>query len=158
MATTNTKQQGKTAGNNNTKTIIIIIALLIVCIGGGYFLYPAIKKASNKKPVAVVPVVTPVDTTRITPVEEPMPEHKVESSASVEKGFYLIVGSYHQKSNAERQVKKVSGTSLTVLYFEELGLYRVSAGKYDNIHKAYNNISHIKEIEGCSEAWVLENI
>ncbi len=150
--------------SGNSKTVIILLAALVICAVGGYFLYPIIKDALEKsRPQQVitaptVPEVVPVDTVQ-TKIAEPEPiPHKIESVSSVPKGFYIIVGSYQKKYNADNLVKSLKkDVELNVLHFQELGLYRVSAGRYDNIHKAYNDMISIKDLDGCTNAWVLEN-
>ncbi len=149
--------------SDQTQTIAIIICV-IVLIGAfiaAYFFYPPFGNLFKKQKEVVMVIDTlpqmPVDTLQHTIDSELVP-HKTESNSSVEKGFYIIVGSFQQKQNAYNMANKhKKDVDLTVVYFEELGLYRVSAGRYDNIHKAYNDTYSIKDIDGCSDAWVLEN-
>lgn len=157
----------KTAkGSNNITTIIIIIIILIACGVGGYFLYPVVKNELEKRnrqelpppPVQEVVQDTVPQVTETVPVEDIKPD-KRESSPSVDRGFYIIVGSFQNKNYAESMVRRLKkDVDLTVLHFPELGVYRVSAGKYESIHKAYNDKYSIKDIDGCENAWVLENI
>ncbi len=150
---------GKKQPVNPTTIIIGVIALLVVVIVGSFFLFPSIQKHFRKTPTQVIVEEPPVEEIKV--VEEPVEELKPlkqESSSSVPKGFYIVVGSYRIKNNADRMVKNRSkDIELKVLFFDELGLYRVSAGHYDNIHKAYNDMYSIKDLDGCSNAWVLEN-
>ena len=102
-----------------------------------------------------------VDTTAtiIPEIEEPQIIVKQESSPSVPKGYYIIVGSFRNKNYADIMVRNIrKDIELKVYFFEEIGMYRVSAGYYDNIHKSYNDTYSIKDIDGCANAWVLENL
>ncbi len=156
------KSEKNPAGSGNTTTIVVIIILLLL-IGGGiaaYFLYPPFQNFFRKTPKeTIVTEPAPKDTVVIEeapPIEELKPQ-KQESSNSAPKGFYIIVGSYRNQSYANKMVKNCSkDIELEVIYFEEIGMYRVSAGHYDNIHKAYNDAYSIKDLDGCANAWVLE--
>lgn len=156
-----TAQKPKDEDQPNNAARVIVLIILIIGIGvGSYFLYPIVKAKFFTKPVEVVeelPTVTEVIEEQ-PPVTEVLEPFRQESSSSVPKGFYIIVGSYRIKSNADHLVTKLKkDIELKVLFFEELGLYRVSAGQYDNIHKAYNDLYSIKDLDGCTNAWVLEN-
>jgi len=156
------KQPKKSTSNNSSSVIIVIVIAIIAIIAIGFFFgYPLINKSEKVRPIIIdTTESTPVDTTEtIVPViEEPQIIVKQESSLSVPKGYYIIVGSFRNKNYADIMVKNTrKDIELQVHYFEELGVYRVSAGQYDNIHKAYNDTYSVKDIDGCSNAWVLEN-
>ncbi len=150
----------KSTNSNSTIIGIIIVIAVLALIAVGYFVgYPMLKKSREARPVTNI-VETPVDTTTVIPpvVENPEIIVKQESSSSVPKGYYIIVGSFRNQNNADKMVKNIrKDIKLEVLSFEELGLYRVSAGHYDNIHKAYNDTYSVKDLDGCANAWVLEN-
>ena len=153
-------QPKKSTSNNSSLGIIIVIALLALIAIGYFVVYPLIKK-SEVRPVVVDTIEsTPIDTTEtiIPEIKEPQIIVKQESSSSVPKGYYIIVGSFRDKNNADNMAKNTrKDIELKIYYFEEIGMYRASAGYYDNIHKAYNDTYSIKDIDGCSNAWVLEN-
>ena len=154
--------QRSQSGNKIALIVTISIAVILGIGVAAYFMYPPFAdlfRSKPEQPFYEMPVEEPVQKPIVEtiPVEELQPQ-KQESSNSVAKGFYIIVGSFQQKRNAEYFVKKCSkDTELQVLYFDEIGYYRVSAGKYDNIHKAYNDAYSIKDLDGCENAWVLEN-
>ena len=159
LQTQKPKPEKKQTGN---KVALIIITVVVLIVGAGiaaYFFYPPFGELFRKTPEQQIvdpPIEEPEEEEEPEPVLQPQ---KQESSSSVDKGFYVIVGSYRLKSNADNLVKTCrKDIELQVLYFEELGLYRVSAGKYDNIRKAYNDTYSIKDLDGCENAWVLENI
>ena len=80
------------------------------------------------------------------------------SSSASNKGYYIIVGSFREKNNADRFVNNAKkGIELEVIYFEKLGLHCVSAGRYDNSRQAHNDLNSIRNIDGCGKAWVYEN-
>ena len=150
-------QPKKSTSNNSSLGIIIVIAIIAIIAIGYFYGYPLLKKSKEVHPVVVD---TPVDTTEtvIPVIEEPQIIVKQESSSSIPKGYYIIVGSFRNKNYADIMVKNTrKDIELQVHYFEELGVYRVSAGRYDNIHKAYNDTYSVKDIDGCGNAWVLEN-
>jgi len=76
---------------------------------------------------------------------------------SIPKGYYIIIGSFRNKENADKMVQNTSGGDVKALFFEESGLYRVSVGYFDNIRQAYNTKPRIIDSYGISDAWVLEN-
>ncbi|MDR1672319.1 MAG: SPOR domain-containing protein [Bacteroidales bacterium] len=168
----------RTPKKSNSSAIIAIIAVVLIGAGiAGYLLYPSLIKKPIPEPVIEPePVVTLQDTIpepntasepdtlemvaeEIQPVavDEPMVV-RYDSSTTVDRGFYIIVGSFKNKSNADRLAKKLSADIETkVLFFEGSGLHRVSAGKYGYLRDAWNDMGSIRILEGCSEAWVVEN-
>jgi len=147
--------QKKSSGSNSALGILIVIAVLAI-VAVGYFVgYPFVQKLMNPQPTAIKES-PPADTTKVViPVVE---EIVVQQKLSIPKGYYIIVGSFRNTNNANNMVQHTKkDLELNILFFEELGLYRVSAGYYDNIHKAYNDIDSIKDLDGCADAWVLEN-
>ena len=156
-----TQNPEKTTGSKkNTPIIIIIIVVLVLGVSAvGFFVgYPYLQQFFEPKSSTIL-VSPPLDSSSITiPVVEEV-IFQQESSPSVPKGFYIIVGSFLNKSYADDFVdNKRNDYELKILYFEELSLYRVSAGYYDNIHKAYNDLFSIRDLDCCSNAWVLENL
>ncbi|MDR1154563.1 MAG: SPOR domain-containing protein [Bacteroidales bacterium] len=166
----------KSTGSNSATVGIIIVIAVLALIAAGYFFglpyLPYLQKYLQKSPTeAIVLENTPADTAATQnpdgeALNEPEPEVppaedivvKQESSSSAPKGYYIIVGSFRYQSNADRMVQNTrKDIKLETVYFEELGLYRVSAGHYDNIHTAYNDTYSVKDLEGCGNAWVLEN-
>ncbi len=150
--------QGK---KNNTGSVVAIVFIAAIALGViAYFVYPKIQGMLQKTPEPIIVEELP-EMEEIIPEElivEDIKPAKIESTSSVPKGFYIIVGSYRVKNNADVLVKNIrKDIEAEVLYFPELGLYRVSTGKYDNIHKAYNDMFSIKDLDGCANAWVLEN-
>lgn len=153
--------------------MIFLLAIAAVAV---YFLvyepFQQKKQAAIPPPVAVVDSVAvdtvamsePVDLLESEPVEQ-FVEAPVEpivvrydSDPNVERGFYIIAGSYRSRRNAEKFAEQLSkDIDCKVLFFESSGLYRVSCGKYGNIHTAYNDRISIRDLEGCAEAWILEN-
>ena len=163
--TTKQPGAGKKPGNNNTKTIVIVLVCVVVAAAViAFFVHPPFRDFFRKSPAktaveapAPEEVAEDVPPVEEAPAEELQPQ-KQESSSSVSKGFYVNVGSFRDQRNAERLVKNCSkDIELEVLYFNEIGYYRVSAGHYDNIHKAYNDKYSIKDLDNCENAWVLEN-
>jgi cell division protein FtsN len=158
----------KKGGNGFIVTGIIIIILAAAIGAAWYFGYlPFQKKPVPPPPPPPVEVVE-TDTTQVVqedPIEAVVseivaetPAVRYDSDPNVEKGFYIIIGSYQSKRNAERFAKNMKADIETkVLFFEGSGLYRVSCGYYKNIHTAYNDRISILDLEGCSEAWILEN-
>jgi hypothetical protein len=165
------------SGGNSGATIAIIVLLLLAGGGGAayYFFFSKQKVKPAPKPASIEQVIEqPQDTLfadtiplpEPEPVIEPVIEEpttalplKYESSPTIEKGFYIIVGSYQNKYNADKLAKNLKADIETrVLYFEASGLYRVAAGgRYGSIHEAYNDRISIRDIPGCAEAWVVEN-
>ncbi len=161
------KSEKKSTNNNTTIGIIVAVAVLLGAGTIAFFSYPPFRDLFRKSPEEVVTRqdTTPKDTVIVEeapPVEEAKPledvkPQKQEVSSSTSKGFYIIVGSFREQSNAERMVKKCKkDIELQVIYFQEIGMHRVSAGRYDNIRKAYNDTYSIKDLDGCANAWVLE--
>ena len=149
--------QKKASGSNSALGILIVIAVLAIVAVGYFAGYPFLQKLMNPQPTAIKE--SPLaDTTKVViPVVEEIVVQQ-ELSTSIPKGYYIIVGSFRNKNNADNMVQNVKkDIELNVLYFKELELHRVSAGYYDNIHKAYNDIYSIKDLDGCADAWVLEN-
>jgi flagellar basal body-associated protein FliL len=164
---TKQKPQSKPKKGNSALIIFIVIILILLVGAGGFFFSPIIKeKLKNriKPPITrEQPVVTdtipPVTQDTVMVVEQISEVHKTESSSSVPEGFYIIVGSYRQRYNADNLLEKLKkDIEVNILYFEELGLHRVSTGEYETIHKAYNDLFSIRDIDGCENAWVLEVI
>ncbi|MDR1667682.1 MAG: SPOR domain-containing protein [Bacteroidales bacterium] len=167
------KPKPASKSNNGATIAIIVIALLVIAAVAVYFLVYA--PSQQKMPPPAPPVVA--DTTDIEPpdtlIAESIPEVvdqfietidnepvavRYDSDANIERGFYIIAGSYRSKRNAEKFAEKLSkDIDCKILFFESSGLYRVSCGKYGNIHTAYNDRISIRDLEGCSEAWILEN-
>jgi hypothetical protein len=147
----------KPSGSNSTATGIIIAVAVLALVAAGYFVgYPLLLK--NSQPATAIIIEPPADTAVITPPVVEDIAVKQESSSSVPTGYYIIVGSFRNEANASRMVTNCSGDiQLQVLYFAETGFYRVSAGHYDSIHKAYNDTYSVKDLDGCANAWVLEN-
>jgi len=148
----------KSTGANNNKLGFLIVISGLALVAAGYFVgYPLIQRFKKPQPVVIWQNPS-VDTTKviIPEVEEIVVQQ--ELSTSIPKGYYIIVGSFRNKNNADNIVHQIKkDIELNVLYFKEEELYRVSAGYYDNIHKAYNDIYSIKDLDGCADAWVLEN-
>ena len=156
------QRQPKKLTSKNSSLVIIIVLVIIALIAIVFFFgYPLINKSEAAHPVIIdTTESTPVDTTEtiIPIIEEPQIIVKQESSSSVPKGYYIIVGSFRDKNNADNMAKNIrKDIELTIYFFEEIGMYRVSAGQYDNIHKAYNDTYSVKDLDGCANAWVLEN-
>ena len=160
----------KSSNSNQRLVFLFVIAVIAVIVAGIFIVYPLLKKTSDTSSVTVIEN-NQVDATEfetialdtiaidIPKVDETKITIKQESSTSVPKGFYIIVGSFRDQANADNLVKNVrKDIELKIYFFEGSGLYRVSAGQYDNIHKAYNDTYSIKDIDGCSGAWVLENL
>ena len=145
-----TNPQKKSSNHITIGIIVVIIVLLILAAGGYFYIYPRIiqqKKATTNIIISDTIKITPIDT--IPKIVESEIVVQQESTSSVPKGYYIIVGSFREKNNAENLLKKVrKDIELNVYYFEEIGLYRASAGHYDNIHKAYNDAYSIKDIDG----------
>ena len=164
MPSVKKSQSGQSAQTQKPKSssgsgVIIAIVVIIVVAGIAaavyFFGYPWFQKYMDSRRPAPPPVEVAVQdtTTYIPPVVV-----QQETAPSVPKGFYIIVGSFRSKDYAEQMVKTFSGAlNLDVFYFKKIGMYRVSAGLYDNIHKAYNNVNRVWDVEGCENAWVLEN-
>jgi cell division septation protein DedD len=134
--------------------IVVVIAVLALVGAGYYFGYPMFQKYWDKRFKPVVLVTPPVDTTTVV-----IPEvvEVVPPEPAIAKGYYIIVGSFRNKDNADKMVQNTSGSDVKALFFEELGLYRVSIGYYDNIRQAYNNKPGMMASSGIADAWVLEN-
>ena len=163
---------------SHSSAIALLVSALILVAVGYFIVYPFLSKYL-KTPHSLTFVVadTPVRTTsRITAhAEEPeiavvqeTPPATVVNEPNIAvvrnrqpasaKGFYVIVGSFPTKASADNFVKtKGNAINLEVLSFEELGLYRISAGYFDNIRSAYNAIPRVKDTGGFANAWVLEN-
>jgi cell division protein FtsN len=170
----------RTPKKSNGGAIAAIIVVLLIGAGiAGYLLYPSLIKKMEPAPVPepvtmLKDTIAEPDTTTFQPYTpdttemvaeeiqpaliDEQPTVRYDSSISVERGFYIIVGSFKNKNNAERLAKKLSADIETrVLYFEGSGLYRVSAGKYGRLRDAWNDMGSIRILEGCDEAWVVEN-
>jgi hypothetical protein len=163
----------KSTGSNGAAIGIIIVIAVLALIAAGYFFgLPYLQKYLQKSPLEAIILenTPPADTTAQNPDGEVLSEPEIEvppvedivvkqeSSSSAPKGYYIIVGSFRNQSNADRMVQNTrKDIKLETVYFEELELYRVSAGHYDNIHTAYNDTYSVKDLEGCANAWVLEN-
>jgi cell division protein FtsN len=158
----NASQKG---GNGFVITGIIILIVVAAAVTGAYYFYYL---PSQKKPAPAPPVVEKVDTVPI--VQEPIemdtePASAAETAAvrfdsdpDIEKGFYIVIGSYQNKRNAERFAKNMKADIETkVLYFKGSGLYRVTCGHYKNIHTAYNDRISVLDLEGCGAAWIGDN-
>jgi hypothetical protein len=154
----------KSPSGQNTRTkkstfspgcIIILVIAVCVTAGAVYFYgYPWFQEYRASRHV-LPPVEIAVQDTTYTP---PPVVVQQETVPSVPKGYYIIVGSFRSKEYAEQMAKTLSGSlKLEVFHFEEIGVYRVSAGLYDNIHNAYNNVNRVWDVDGCENAWVLEN-
>lgn len=167
MSTVKKPRTGQTASTPTQKklsatTIGIIVAAGIAVLGAlAWFVgYPMLKARQNAQIVTPIAETTP-DTTFVTPPDTTAIEEVAvlqETVPSVPKGYYIIVGSFRNRDNADRMVNNTGkDIALEVLHFEELGVYRVSAGYYESIRKAYNDAYSVKDLDGCANAWVLEN-
>jgi cell division protein FtsN len=163
-----TQPQNSSKKGGNGFVITGIIILIVAIAGAAYYFYYL---PSQKKPVPTPPVVQ-VATDTIPEVQEDTlelvvaepvavnetPAVRYDSDPDVEKGFYIVIGSYQNQNNAKRFAKNMKADIETkVLYFKGSGLFRVTCGHYKNIHTAYNDRISILDLEGCSEAWILEN-
>ena len=149
----------KSSGSNKGILWIVVVIVVLGLAAAGYFFgYPLFQKYWDARFGNIVLESPPVadTTTVITPeVEEVFVQPEV---SAIPKGYYIIVGSFRNKDNADKLVQTTTSDSeVKALYFEDLGLYRVSVGYFDNIHKAYNNIHRIKDSYGVADAWVLDN-
>ena len=149
------KQPSQKSVNNNSTVVMIIIAIsIIVLVLLGYFFgYPLVKKHFFNRSTTIIQETVTVDTPEI---EETQIVTQQESNPSIPKGYYIIVGSFRNKVNAEQMVRMNDAINLNVLYFESLGRYRVTAGYFENIREAYNKIYKVKDVFGTENAWVLE--
>jgi cell division protein FtsN len=148
----------------------IVIFIIIAAAGAAWYLgYIPLKKEPVAPPPPPPVEIVETDTAQVVEPEEDLIEEVVQETVpekpagydtdpNVAKGFYIVIGSYQSKRNAERFAQKMKADIETkVLYFEGSGLHRVTCGHYKNIHAAYNDRISIRDLEGCSEAWVLEN-
>ena len=143
-----------TGSNKNVLWIIVAIAVLALAGAGYFFGYPLYQKYWNARFAIAIPETPPPaedTTTVVVPVVEEIAV--VSELPTIPKGYYIIVGSFRNKNNAAKMVQNTSGSDVKSLFFEDLGLYRVSVGYFDNIRQAYNN----KNSYGFADAWVLEN-
>jgi len=147
--------KSSTGSNKSVLWIVIIIAVLALAGAGYYFGYPVFQKYWDSRFKVAVPELPPADTTTVV-----IPEvvEIVQPEPAIPNGYYIIVGSFRKKENADKMAQTISGGNTKSLYFEELGLYRVSVGYFDNIRQAYNNKPGIMASYGISEAWVLEKL
>jgi len=151
------QQNKKILTNNNNPLLIIIVFVFLALIIVGIFCYPWLKDHFNSSNTTTITELAPLDT--IPAIDEPFIIEQEESLPSIPKGYYIIIGSFRYKDNAESLVNHYSNRfHLEILFFEELGLYRVSIGYYDNALKAYTNVLSVKDFEAFWDAWVLENI
>jgi hypothetical protein len=165
-------QKPKQSGGGGGKITAIIVIVIIILAVAGYFLYPIFfaipAPMPPLEPATVVveeeEIVEP-DTVQVVEIkEEPKPAVVVQevvrydTSPTVERGLYIIVGSFLNRRNAEKFAEKLKTDLETdILFFEGSGLFRVSAGKYRSLREAYNDMGSVRIIEGCEEAWVVEN-
>jgi len=149
--------QTTTTHNNNSGIAILIVILILAVLAAGYFFgYPLIREYFNSRNATTIQKIAPVDS---LPVVKETPIVQEKLIPAIPKGYYIIVGSFRNKTNADRMVQNMSkNIHLDVLYFEQLGFYRVSTGYYENIRKAYSNVFQVQSIDGCNNAWVLENL
>jgi uncharacterized protein YneF (UPF0154 family) len=149
--------QKQAAINNSMWLVIIIIAVLVLAVFGYFFGYPLFQKYRNNRFVNLIPEAPPViqeaDTATLTPVVE---EIFTEEISSIPKGYYIIAGSFRNKNYADNMVSSNKDIELEALYFEDLGIYRVSAGYFGNIHQAYNKIYGTRDFDRFDDVWVLE--
>lgn len=149
--------QKQAAINNSMWLVIIIIAVLVLSVFGYFFGYPLFQKYRNNRFVNLIPEAPPViqeaDTATLTPVVE---EIFTEEISSIPKGYYIIAGSFRNKNYADNMVSSNKDIELEALYFEDLGIYRVSAGYFGNIHQAYNKIYGTRDFDRFDDVWVLE--
>jgi cell division protein FtsN len=73
----------------------------------------------------------------------------------VKQTFYIVLGSFSDKSNAERSVAKlVSEGKNSATTVERNGKYLVTISNYSNIDDANAGVKTIKET--YSKAWILK--
>lgn len=96
------------------------------------------------------------------PEEEETPEEKprVVKPGELAPGYYVVVGAYHSKANAETYMRSVraSGYHVSIGYYPETGLnyiYIKHTQDKDMAIKVRNEIRKIYEFE-FREAWVLD--
>ena len=141
--------------NKGILWIVVVIAILGLGAAGYFFGYPEFQKYWDARYAIAIPESPPADTTTI--VVPPVVEEIVvlPEPPAIPTGYYIIVGSFRKKDNADRLVQKMSGSDVKALFFEELGLYRVSVGYTDNARKAFSDIQGIRASYGIDDAWVL---
>ena len=144
--------------DNSTWLVIIIIAVLVLAVFGYFFGYPLFQKYWNNRFANQIPEAPPViqeaDTATLSPVIEEIVF--TEEVPSIPKGYYIIAGSFRNKNYADDMVSSNKDIELETLYFEDLGIYRVSAGYFGNIHQAYNKIYGTRDFDRFGDVWVLE--
>jgi len=146
--------QASTSKKTNFTVPIIIGVALLALLAGGYFAYPFVKNLLFPPPQIIAVEEKP----EIIPEEPPVVIQ--ESTPSIARGYYIIVGSFRDRNRADLMVSNLKNTNLNleVLHFEDIGAYRISAGHYDNIHSAYNRVHTVMDMMNTPNVWVLENI
>jgi len=146
--------QAQTSKKSDNRTLAIIFAAVLVLVAAGYFAYPFLKNLLFPPPQIIV-----VEEPPVIPVEEPA-EIFQEPLPSIPSGYYIIIGSFRDKNRADLMVDNLKNVNLVLetLHFENIGAYRISAGRYDNIHVAYNETVKVMDILSTANVWVLENI
>ena len=79
--------------------------------------------------------------------------------AKLDARYYIIVGSFRSRANAESLMGKVSerGYSPKLISFRN-GLIAVGVGACDNIKDAYSTLNMVREEKFCpSDVWILVN-
>jgi len=145
------------SSKKTSKNIIVIFLIVgvIVLLAVGYFACPFVKNLLFPPQSVIVVEQVP----EIIPADESQ-EAIQESGTSIPKGYYIIVGSFRDRKNADLWVSNMKNFNLAleVLHFENIGAYRISAGHYDNIHTAYNEAVNVMDVMSSLNVWVLENI
>ena len=156
-------QPKKSSGSGKSLVIVGVLALIILLgVGGYFFAYPLIKERFFPPPPPPV-VIEEIQEPEPEPefIVEEIPEPIVETpkiTDSAPKGFYIIVGSFRLKRNADKFVKIISrDLDAESFYFASIDMHRVSVGFYNSWTAACNDLPSIRDIEGCEKAWVLIN-
>lgn len=82
-----------------------------------------------------------------------------ETAASLQKRYYIMVGTFSNKDNAMKVASKASaaGCEVTLIDYRS-GFTAVGLNGSDNLIDAYNTLQTVREMDFCpKDAWILEN-
>ena len=79
-------------------------------------------------------------------------------AAQFEARYYIVVGSFRSRTNAETQLKKVPAEYSPAIFNFQNGMYAVGAAPSDNLKDAYASLKKLRAEKFCpSDVWILVN-
>ncbi len=141
--------------------LIVIVTVFAVLTGCKAKKMAAVDESENNRPMIEkeTDIEVEVDqTTGIMSMEEQFTFTREEDkSRHDEKAYFVIIGSFRNKDNAERFQETIVGKGFEpVILLSETGLHRVSVDSYDEENQARERIMQIRmQFPEHEDTWLL---